>query len=113
MTTYCSEKCRMRDKRFHVLDCQPNDVIKQMRSGSACEVTFVSDDSSEESDLELISGRALSTSAPTTSIIIEKSRLDRSVLELLFPEKYKTSTSAQKSIKDKREEKSLRKSQNQ
>ena len=48
MTGYCNAKCMARDRRFHVLECQPDDVIKQMRSSSVAnpEVTFVSDESS-------------------------------------------------------------------
>lgn len=64
MAAYCSEKCKDRDKRFHVHECQPKDVIKQVRSDAAPEVTFVSDDDSVESGLELISGKEFSSSAP-------------------------------------------------
>ena len=59
MTAYCSETCRVRDRRFHLHDCMPDDVIKQYRADAIPEVTFVSDDSSEESGLELISSHAL------------------------------------------------------
>ena len=49
MAAYCSEKCSERDKRFHVHECEPRDVI---RSDQAPEVTFVTDDFSDESGLE-------------------------------------------------------------
>ena len=81
MMAYCGDKCKERDRRFHVHECQPGDVIKQVRSDAAPEVTFVSDDSSQESGLELISGRALSNTQGTTTLVIEKARIEKSLLD--------------------------------
>ena len=59
----------------------------------------MSDESSDESGLELFSNREVSTVAANTTLIIEKAKIERSVLEELFPERYKGQIKEKRQLK--------------